>query len=265
MAEMANPSTRAHQTSQAIIPALARPSPSLSSTALMRSQVRWRSWNPNPVYPTPVAAPSGAVDETQRVREIQDKHAGGYDRQMGFFDRALFGGGREWACSHAEGDTLEIAVGTGRNLPFYPPGINLTAIEFSPEMLAIARDRAADTDAKVDLRLGDAQRLEFGEESFDTVIITFALCTIPDDRKAAAEVLRVLRPGGRFVLMEHVRSPVLPVRAVQRLLDPLAVRFEADHLVREPLDYLGEVGFEIESLERSKWGIVERVLARKPG
>jgi ubiquinone/menaquinone biosynthesis C-methylase UbiE len=205
------------------------------------------------------------ASETERVRTIQDKHAGGYDRQMGFFDRVLFAGGREWACSHAEGDVLEVAIGTGRNLPHYPAGVKLTAIEFSPEMLAIARRRAQQLDASVDLGLGDAQALEFDDGSFDTVVITFALCTIPDDRQAAREALRVLRPGGRLVLLEHVSSPVLPVRAIQRLLDPLSVRFEADHLVREPLDYLADVGFEVESVDRSRLGIVERVLARKPG
>jgi ubiquinone/menaquinone biosynthesis C-methylase UbiE len=204
------------------------------------------------------------AEETARVRDIQDKHAGGYDRQMGLFDRVLFAGGREWACSKAEGDVLEIAVGTGRNLAHYPPGVKLRAIEFSPEMLAIAKQRAEELGAEVDLRLGDAQELEFEDESFDTVVLTLALCTIPDDRKAASEVWRVLRPGGRFILMEHVRSPARPVRVIQRMLDPLAVRFEADHLVREPLDYLADLGFEIESVDRSKWGIVERVLARKP-
>jgi ubiquinone/menaquinone biosynthesis C-methylase UbiE len=202
-------------------------------------------------------------DETIRVREVQDKHADGYDRQMNFFDRVLFGGGREWACSHAEGDVLEIAVGSGRNLPFYPPSVKLTAIEFSPQMLALARKRADALGREFDLREGDAQDLEFDDRSFDTVIITLALCTIPDDRKAAREAYRVLRPGGRLILLEHVRSPALPVRAIQRLLDPLAVRFEADHLVREPLDYIAEEGFEVESVERSKWGIVERVVARK--
>jgi ubiquinone/menaquinone biosynthesis C-methylase UbiE len=204
------------------------------------------------------------VDETQRVREIQDKHAGGYDRQMNFFDRVLFVGGREWACSQAKGEVLEIAVGSGRNLGFYPPGVKLRAIEFSPEMLALARRRAEELGRELDLREGDAQALEFADQSFDTVIITLALCTIPDDRKAAREAWRVLRPGGRLVLLEHVRSPVLPVRAVQRVLDPLAVRFEADHLVRDPLDYLSDEGFEVESVERSRWGIVERVIARKP-
>jgi ubiquinone/menaquinone biosynthesis C-methylase UbiE len=141
----------------------------------------------------------------------------------------------------------------------------LTAIELSPQMLQIARKRAVQLGRDVDLRLGDAQALEFDGQSFDTVIITFGLCTIPDDRGAVAEAHRVLRPGGRLVLLEHVRSPSRPVGAVQRVLDPLSVRFAADHLVRDPLDYLANVGFEIESVERLKWGIVERVVARKPG
>jgi len=132
-------------------------------------------------------------------------------------------------------------------------------------MLAIARRRAEDLGRDLDLRLGDVQALEFPDERFDTVVCTLGLCTIPDDRKAAAEAHRVLRPGGRFLLMEHVRSPSLPVRAVERLLDPLSVRFQGDHLVRDPLDYLATAGFEIERVERSKWGIVERVAARKPG
>ena len=131
-------------------------------------------------------------------------------------------------------------------------------------MLAIARDRAVKIDREVDLREGDAQALEFPDESFDTVVITLALCTIPDDRKAVQEARRVLRPGGKLILLEHVRSPLLPVRTVQRLIEPLAIRFEADHLTREPLDYLADEGYEVQSSERSRIGIVERVIARKP-
>jgi ubiquinone/menaquinone biosynthesis C-methylase UbiE len=205
------------------------------------------------------------LTETERVRRIQDKEAPRYDRQMGFFDRILFAGGREWACSQVKGEVLELAVGTGRNLPYYRTDVRLTAIELSPQMLEIARKRAAELGRDVDLRIGDAQALEFEDQSFDTVIITFGLCTIPDDRGAATEAHRVLRPGGQLVLLEHVRSPSLAIRAVQRALDPLSVRFAADHLVRDPLDYLGNVGFEIESVERLKWGIVERVVAHKSG
>jgi ubiquinone/menaquinone biosynthesis C-methylase UbiE len=162
-----------------------------------------------------------------------------------------------------KGEVLEIAVGTGRNIPLYPKDVRVTAVELSPQMLALARARNDRLGAEVDLRLGDAQALEFGESSFDTVLITFALCTIPDDRRAAQEAFRVLRAGGALVAVEHVRSPVPAVRAVQRVIDPLAVRFGADHLTREPLDYLADIGFAVEQVSRSKWGIVERVRARK--
>ncbi len=203
-------------------------------------------------------------DETARVRSLQDRAAPHYDRQISFFERVLFTGGRQWATSQVDGDVLEIAVGTGRNLRFYPPSARVTGIELSEEMLARARPRAERAAADVQLSQGDAQSLDFEDESFDTVLITLALCTIPDDRAAVREARRVLRPGGRLVLMEHVRSPVRRVRAVQRWLDPLAVRFEGDHLLRDPLDYLAEERFEVESAERLKWGIVERVVARKP-
>jgi ubiquinone/menaquinone biosynthesis C-methylase UbiE len=196
-----------------------------------------------------------------------DKTAARYDRQMGFWEKVLFGGesGRRWVCSQAEGEVLEIAIGTGRNLPYYSDDVRLTGIELSEQMLQIARARAGELGREADLALGDAQSLEFPDERFDTVVSTFTLCTIPDDRRAVAEVRRVLRPGGRFVLLEHVRSPALPVRAVQRVLDPLAVRFEGDHLAREPLEHVKAEGFNVEHLKRSKWGIVERVSARKAG
>lgn len=202
--------------------------------------------------------------ETQRVRTVQDKGAGRYDREMDVFDRVLFADGREWACAQAGGEVLELAVGSGRNLRHYPPGTKLTGIEISEPMLALARRRAQEAGLDAVLRQGDAQALEFADESFDTVLITLALCTIPDDRAAVAEAWRVLRPGGRLVLLEHVRSPVRAVRVGQRLLEPLSVRFQADHLLRDPLDHLASAGFEVEGAERLKMGIVERVVARKP-
>jgi len=211
-----------------------------------------------------MATPSGRSRETQRVLHLYEKEAHKYDRQMRFFERLLFTGGREWVCAQAAGEVLEIAIGTGRNLPHYPPDVQLTGIELSPAMLELARARARELGRQVDLRVGDVQALEFPDESFDTVVSTLTLCTIPDDRVAVAEVRRVLRPDGRFLLLEHVRSRLLPVRLAQRMLDPLAVRFEADHLLREPLEQLQAEGFVVESLERSKLGIVERVAARKP-
>jgi ubiquinone/menaquinone biosynthesis C-methylase UbiE len=201
---------------------------------------------------------------TERVRRVQDKQAASYDRQISLFERALFGGGREWLCSQARGKVLELACGTARNLPFYPTDVELIGIELSPEMLKIGQRRAEELARPADLRLGDAQVLEFADATFDTVTCTLGFCTIPDTGRAAREAFRVLRPGGQLLMLEHVRSPVPAVRVVQRLLEPLSVRFGADHLLREPLDYLPGIGFEIDLVERSKWGLVERLRAVRP-
>jgi ubiquinone/menaquinone biosynthesis C-methylase UbiE len=131
-------------------------------------------------------------------------------------------------------------------------------------MLGIARHRASRLGREVDLRAGAAQALEFANANFDTVVFTLSLCSIPDDGKAISEAKRVLRPGGQLLLLEHVASPRWLVRTVQRLLDWITVRTVGDHLVRDPLVHVQAQGFEVERMDRLKWGIVERVAARKP-
>lgn len=207
---------------------------------------------------------STGPDETQRVRELYDREAARYDSIVRIAERLLFADGRVWAAAQAVGEVLEIAVGTGRNLPHYRTEVRLTVVDISPAMLAIARERAQAVGREIDLRAGDAQDLEFPSERFDCVVGTLALCTIPDDRRALAEAWRVLRPGGRLVLLEHVRSPQPIVRVLQQLLEPLAIRYAGDHLLRDPLDHLADLGFSIEYCARSRAGIVERVVARKP-
>jgi ubiquinone/menaquinone biosynthesis C-methylase UbiE len=202
--------------------------------------------------------------ETARIRGIFEKDAPRYDRKMGFFERLLFKDARRWVCAKAEGDVLEIAIGTGLNLPHYPAGVRLTGIELSPAMLELAKARAAEVGRDADLRVGDATALDFPDASFDTVVCTFGLCTIPDDGAAVAEARRVLRPGGRFVFAEHVRSPGRVIRAGQRALDPLMVRFQGDHILREPLEHLEANGFDVETVERYSLGITERGVANVP-
>jgi ubiquinone/menaquinone biosynthesis C-methylase UbiE len=200
----------------------------------------------------------------QRLRRHWDKHARTYDKQMTFWERRLFGDGRHWVCAQASGEVLEVAIGTGRNLPFYPEGIRLTGVDFSPAMLELARRQADQLGRKVDLRLGDAQALDLADASFDTVVCTLSLCAIPDERRAVAEMRRMLRPGGRLLLLDHVAAAPRPARAIQWLLERATIPLGGEHLRRRPLRQVQVEGFQIERRERSKLGIVERLVARKP-
>lgn len=204
------------------------------------------------------------AEETARLRAIWEKRADQYDKMMNWFDRRLFAGGREWLAERANGKVLEVAIGTGRNLRFYPKDIELTGIDLSPATLEKARLRAEEAGLTVDLREADGQHLPFEDDTFDTVIAGLCMCNFPDPIKAVGEMKRVLKPGGSLVSLDHVRSPVLPVRLVQKALNPISVRFDGDHQTREPLEYYAHHGLKIEELERLKWGIVERARAVKP-
>lgn len=201
---------------------------------------------------------------TAKVRRMWDALAPRYDRTMRLTERWWFTGGRAWACSRAAGDVLEVAVGTGLNLAHYPPGLRLTGIDLSPQMLSVARQRAAQLGVDVSLREADAQALPFDDGSFDTVVCTLALCGIPDDRAAIAEMKRVLRPGGRLLLLDHVGSTWWPIWGVQRLVELVSVRTSQEHQTRRPLPLLVMAGFELVESQRLRAGTVERVLARKP-
>jgi len=203
-------------------------------------------------------------DATVRARRAWDAFAPRYDKSMRFFERVQFGGGRAWVCSRARGDVLEVAIGTGLNLPIYPADVRLTGVDLSPAMLAVARSRAAELGREVDLREGDAQSLPFPDASFDTVVSTLSLCAIPDDRAAIAEMRRVLRPGGRLLLLDHIGSNWWPIWAAQRLLEVVTVRSAGEHQTRRPLPLVEAAGFHIERRERLKAGTVERIAATKP-
>jgi ubiquinone/menaquinone biosynthesis C-methylase UbiE len=205
----------------------------------------------------------GEVADRKLVR-YWDKQASRYDREMEFWDRHLFGASRPWACGRAAGEVLEVAIGTGRNLPYYPDGIRLTGVDMSAQMLAVARDRATALGRPADLRPGDAQRLDFPDSSFDTVLCTLGLCAIPDDRQAIGEMARVLRPGGRLLLVDHVVAGPVVLRVLQWLYECISIRTAGEHFRRRPLDHVRDLGFRIEQAERFRFGIVERLVATKP-
>jgi len=148
-----------------------------------------------------------------------------YDAMEAFVERAAFGAWRQdlWAAVPA-GRVLEVGVGTGKNLSFYPAGAQMTAIDLSDRMLARARQRAAALGAPVDLRLMDAQHLEFPDAVFDAAVATFVFCSVPDPVAGLRELGRVVRPGGDIWLLEHMRVDQPLSGPLMDLLNPLVVR-----------------------------------------
>lgn len=205
-----------------------------------------------------------AADRTARWHRYWDKQSGGYDRTMARVDRRFLGDSRRWACAQAEGDVLEVAVGTGLNLPHYPDGVRLTGVDLSDGMLDGARRRAAELGHPVTLRQADAHALPFADASFDTVVCTLGLCAIPDHEKAIDEMVRVLRPGGALVLVDHVESTNPFARVLQRVMDLGAVPLAGEHFRRRPARFVAGRGLDIERSDRFKLGVIERLVARKP-
>jgi ubiquinone/menaquinone biosynthesis C-methylase UbiE len=201
---------------------------------------------------------------TEKQRRVWDKSASSYDGQMDFVERLLGKGDREWLGERATGRVLEVAIGTGRSLPFYLNAASLTGVDLSPEMLAIARRRAEERGLPVDLREGDAEALPVEDAAYDTVVSALSMCSIPDPAAAIAEMKRALVPGGRLLLLDHVASSWPPVYAVQWLVERISIRVAGEHYTRRTLPLVEAAGFAVVETQRQKAGVMERIHAVKP-
>lgn len=208
-------------------------------------------------------SPDERAEGNERRRRCYADSAPTYDAEADRSERWLYGTDhRPWVCSRARGRTLEVAIGTGLNLPLYRPDVRLTAVDLTPEMMAIARRRAADLGRDVGFCEGDAQALPFADGTFDTVVATYAMCSVPDLPLTIREMRRVLAPGGRLLLLDHVRSSVLPFRWIQRLME-LSPSRDREELTRRPREHVEAAGLAIEESGRFRAGIVERLVAVK--
>ncbi|NTW41990.1 MAG: class I SAM-dependent methyltransferase [Cellulomonadaceae bacterium] len=191
-----------------------------------------------------------------------DRQAGTYDRTTAFFERRLLAPTRTWIADRVVGTTLEVAVGTGANLPYYAHRVDdLTLVDASQAMLDAAAARAREVGKPVRLVLADAADLGLPSATFDTVVCTYAMCCVEDELAVLRELGRVLRPGGRLLMADHVESSVRLGRGVQRLLDLMAPDAAHEHHRRRPLLRVPDAGMRVLETAASRWRLVEQVAA----
>jgi ubiquinone/menaquinone biosynthesis C-methylase UbiE len=161
----------------------------------------------------------------------------------------------------ASGRTLEVAVGTGRNLPLYPGDCQITAVDLSPGMLEIARRRAARAGRPVAFARMDAEALAFPDRSFDTVVSTLSTCTFLHPVAALREMSRVCRPGGRILLLEHGRSDREWLGRWQDRTAERHARQLGCHWNRRPDDLVQQAGLSVLAARRRLLGIFQALEA----
>lgn len=205
------------------------------------------------------------IDEnlTRLTKARYDRQARTFDRKIALMEYLAMKRWRALAWERVHGSRiLEVGVGTGANAPFYPPGARITAIDLSDRMLEQAMKRVKQ-DGGVELLQMDVQALQFPDHTFDTVVSTCVFCSVPDPVLGLQEIGRVLKPTGRAVLLEHVRSET-PFGRVMDLLNPLVVRIGGANINRRTVENVRRAGLIIESMDSFMCNIVKLIVAR-PG
>jgi ubiquinone/menaquinone biosynthesis C-methylase UbiE len=183
---------------------------------------------------------------TEKIKRRYNRIAKVFDLTEVMMERGQMKLWRAALWKEAKGKILEVGVGTGKNIRYYPQDADITAIDFSEGMLEKAREKAEKAGKNVDLKLMDVQQLDFPEDTFDTVITTCVLCSVPDPIKGLQEIRRVCKKDGQIIMLEHVRSKRPMIGVIMDILNPLVVRIVGANINRDTIENLKHAGLKIE-------------------
>jgi len=192
-----------------------------------------------------------------------------WDFSAGFYDLLAWGPERRWApfkralFASMRGRVLFAAVGTGQDIPFFPPGKNIVGIDISPRMLAKARARAARYEGSLELRVMDIHALDFSEHSFDQVVTSCTFCSVPDPVAGLAALRRVLKPGGELYMFEHTGSRVFPFSLMLNVMTPIWRPIGPD-MNRDTVGNVEQAGFVIREVNNIYLDVVKTIVATAP-
>jgi ubiquinone/menaquinone biosynthesis C-methylase UbiE len=198
---------------------------------------------------------------SQEISRKYNRFARWYDWLEGIPDLLGVRRLRRQLLQRAAGSVLEVAVGTGKNLSYYPPSCRIIAVDISPEMLKVARQRAAKLSLAVSFVLADAENLPFRHKRFDTVVSSLSTCTFPRPVNALREIARVSREAGRILFLEHGRSDrkwlgQFQDRHADKFAKPLGC-----HWNRETLNLVREAGLQVNKARRVFFGVFSQIEA----
>ena len=201
---------------------------------------------------------------TKATRKRYDRIAPFYDFMEGLVERSRYSKWRELLWSKVEGNKiLEVGVGTGKNFVYYPPDVEITAIDFSEKMLDRAAEKARKRGMKIILQQMDVQNLSFEDDTFDTIVSTFVFCSVPDPIKGLKEIKRVCKANGKVLLLEHVLSANRFLAFLMNMVNPLVVRTMGPNINRKTVENVANSRLSVEKITDLAAGIFKLIEARK--
>ena len=175
----------------------------------------------------------------------------------------MFSNWRKDILSRLSGRVLEVGIGTGKNIPYYPDDCEVVGIDISDKMLSHAKEKARSSN-NISLFRMDAENLGFKDESFDYVITTFVLCSIPQPVPALEEMKRVCKPDGMVINLEHMKSDNKFIASVEDLLNPITKATTGVNINRETVENVKKAGLDVTEVKNMAFKDVFRLIRSRP-